>query len=75
MNQCVMCKGPLEDRRVEHVHQWKGQLYLLKNVPAQVCVQCGETYFGPGALEQMDRIVEDRPEPEGQISVPVYSLR
>lgn len=75
MNQCPFCGGAVEDQRVEHVHRWQGRLYLLRNVPAEVCTQCGEVFFGPSALRQMDEVVVDRQRPEGEISVPIYSLR
>jgi YgiT-type zinc finger domain-containing protein len=59
---------------IRHVHQWEEHIFLFKNVPAEVCTQCGETYFGPDALEQMDKIVANQPEPEETTQVPVYSL-
>lgn len=47
----------------------------MRNVPADVCVQCGETFFGPEALKAMDAVVADNErEPDGRIVVPVYSL-
>ena len=33
MTTCPFCKGPIEQRRVEHVHRWDGELYILRNVP------------------------------------------
>ena len=74
MTRCPFCKGRIEQRRIEHVHRWKGELYLLKNVPAEVCTQCGEVFFGPDALKAMDRVVDKKARPEGHRSVPVFSL-
>lgn len=74
MDSCYFCKGKVERRMIRHVHQWKESIFLFKSVPAEVCTQCGETYFGPEALEQMDRIVMTQPEPEETTQVPVYSL-
>ena len=49
-------------------------MYILRNVPAEVCTQCGEVFFGPDALKSMDDVVTKNSEPEGHRSVPVFSL-
>jgi len=74
MKQCPFCKGALQEQRIEHVHRWNGRLYVLRNVPAEVCGQCGETFFAPQTLQAMDDAVTRHREPEEHISVPVYSL-
>ncbi|MDP3063926.1 MAG: type II toxin-antitoxin system MqsA family antitoxin [Chloroflexota bacterium] len=74
MEQCPFCKGLVKERRIEHVHRWKGRLYVLRNVPAEVCTQCGEVFFAPAVLKAMDAIVAGRVEPAERLSVPVYSL-
>ena len=56
------------------MHPWRDKVFIFKNVAAEVCTQCGETYFGPEVLEQMDKVVARPPEPEEVASVPVYSL-
>ncbi len=74
MEECIFCHGKTEERRIEHVRQWQGQLYLFRNVPAEVCTQCGEVFFGPEALKAMDKVVLGKAEAEEHVSVPVYSL-
>ena len=59
---------------IRHVYQWGEKIFIFKNVPAEVCSQCGETYFGLEALEKMDQVVISVPEPEEVTQVPVYSL-
>ncbi len=74
MEECFFCKGNVEERRIEHVHKWEGQLYLFRNVPAEVCSQCGEVFFGPEALKAMDAVVLGKAKSKEHVSVPVYSL-
>lgn len=75
MTTCPFCKAPVEERLVEHVHRWGGELRILRNVPVDVCVRCGETFFGPEALKALDAVVADNGrEPDERIAVPVYSL-
>jgi len=74
MDRCYFCKGRVERKVIRHVHQWGERVFIFKNVPAEVCIQCGETYLGPEALEKMDRVVAGSLEPEEVTQVPVYSL-
>ena len=74
MDQCYFCKGKVESKEIRHVHQWGDRVFIFKNVPADVCTQCGERYFGPEALAQMDQIVTGETEPEDIAHIPVYTL-
>lgn len=75
MRNCPFCGAPIEERLVEHVHRQEGELRILRNVPAEVCVQCGETFLGAEALKAMDAIDADKREPDEYLAVPVYSIR
>ena len=74
MKQCPFCKGRIESQRIEHIHRWKGGLYILRNVPVEVCNQCSEVFFAPEELLAMDEIVNSEVEPKEHISIPVYTL-
>ena len=74
MTKCYFCGGKVEGKTIRHTHQWGEKVFIFKNVPAEVCRQCGEIYFGPEALERMDEVVASSPEPEEIAQVPVYSL-
>lgn len=69
-----LCSGKVEAKTIRHVHQWEEKIFIFKNVPAEVCTQCGEIYFGPEALEKMDPTVSDAVEPKEISQVSVYSL-
>jgi YgiT-type zinc finger domain-containing protein len=55
MSECRICKGQLEERRVTRVQEYKGNWYIIENLPALVCRQCGETYYTPQAH---DRVID-----------------
>jgi YgiT-type zinc finger domain-containing protein len=74
MKTCFYCKGPLRKRRIEHMHEWGGERYLIRNVSAEVCVQCGEVYLAPQTLKQIDALVGHK-KPDGHASVAVYDLK
>ena len=74
MRQCPFCKGSIGQQRIEHVHRWKGKLHVLRNVPAEVCTQCGGVLLAPDVLKDMDEIAAMRRKPDQHIRVPVFSL-
>lgn len=41
---CIMCKGKLIEGIVNHIVDIKGHI-IIKNVPANICTQCGEYYI------------------------------
>ncbi len=74
MDRCCFCKGREQRKVIRRVRQWGEKVFIFKHVPAEVCTRCGETYFGPEALEKMDKVVVGLPEPEEVTQMPVYSL-
>ena len=74
MKECPFCKGHITLQRIEHVHRWQGKFYILRNVPAEVCTQCGEVFFAPKELGAMDDIVMRGTKPQEHLSIPVYTL-
>jgi YgiT-type zinc finger domain-containing protein len=74
MKVCYFCKGKVVRKKIRHVHHWGQQIFLFEDVPAEVCQQCGETYFSPSTLQAMDRVVLSRVKSKKRVSVPVFSL-
>lgn len=42
---CVICKGKLLEGKVNHIVDINGHIIIVKNVPANICTQCGEYYI------------------------------
>ena len=74
MKTCYFCKGPLRVRRIEHMHEWGGERFLIRNVAAEVCSQCGEVFLAPRTLKEIDRVVS-RGRPSTHVSVAVFDLK
>jgi len=74
MKTCFFCKGPLRVRRIEHMHEWGGQRFLIQNVRAEVCGQCGEVFLPPATLKAIDRVVSEG-RPKKHVSVAVFDLK
>lgn len=74
MTTCYFCKGKVAPKRIQHIHRWGKQVFILENVPAEVCQQCGEIYFAPDVLAGMDKIATSNTRPKTTLAVPVYSF-
>ena len=74
MTRCLFCRGPVQPGVVQHVHEWGERVVIFKYVPAEVCQQCGEAYFSPDVLKQMDKLAQRNDKAVAKVTVPVYSL-
>ena len=63
MSECRICKGQLEERLVTRVQEFKGNWYIIENLPALVCRQCGETYYTPQAHDRVIDLITGGAEP------------
>jgi YgiT-type zinc finger domain-containing protein len=55
---CDFCQGQTKARRVRKHHRHNGRLYVVENVPAEVCQECGERYFHATTLDAIDHLLD-----------------
>ncbi|MDQ7827221.1 MAG: type II toxin-antitoxin system MqsA family antitoxin [Candidatus Eremiobacteraeota bacterium] len=76
MKKCYFCKGRLEEKRIEFDGRWGQKRVILKDVPAEVCMQCGEQYFSPEVSRTMEELAKMESVPdEVIIEVPVRQYK
>ena len=73
MMRCEFCTGETLRRRVKKHHWHKGRLYIIEQVGAEVCRECGERYFHAGTLDALDALVEGQHEVKEVLSVEVLN--
>lgn len=77
MSNCYFCKGKTELRNVNVDFRWKDKLFVVKNVPVEVCNQCGEKYYSAEISKKLDDFVKKQSEskirPQNTIQVPVFN--
>jgi YgiT-type zinc finger domain-containing protein len=75
---CTYCGGEVTEKKIDYDYRRQTRLIVFSNVPAGVCRQCGEKYFKPDALKQMDEIYHDifdrKKKPQRTLTVPAVSL-
>lgn len=55
---CFFCKGDLEDKYTNFVSDFDNCIVIVKNVPSQVCKQCGEVSYTFEVAQQIEKIVD-----------------
>ena len=71
---CEFCGGKTTKKKVRKQHWLHGRLYLIENVEAEVCRECGERYFHAKTLDTIDRLLESDHPVKDKIQVEVVNL-
>lgn len=75
MSMCPRCKsGTLEPRTIRYVQEYAGNLYIVENVPACVCMQCDEVILSEPVAEKIQQLIWSGAAPERTEQVPVYQV-
>ncbi len=45
------------NRMVNYIIELEGELFVIENVPARVCVETGERFFSPPTVEKIQQTV------------------
>lgn len=70
---CEFCKGQTAKKRVRKQHWLKGRLYIVENVEAEVCEECGERYFHATTLDRIDQLISGEHEVKEMLAVEVLT--
>jgi YgiT-type zinc finger domain-containing protein len=69
---CELCKGQLADKMITYA-RWDHSPFIVENVPAKVCMQCGGELLTPPILDAIKKIISEK-KPRKHQSVPVFDL-
>lgn len=75
MSECFFCKGKTKIKKVDVDFRWGDKLFVVKNVPVEVCSQCGERYYSEEVSKKLDNLVKKQTsqKPQNIIEVPVFN--
>lgn len=71
--KCEFCESETTGKKVKKQHWLRGKLYIVQNVEAEVCRECGERYFHATALDKIDMLVSEDHSVKEVISAEVVS--
>ena len=55
--KCIHCQGKMKEGAAPFHIDRKGYHLVLDAVPAWVCTQCGEAYFGESEVEAIQKVI------------------
>jgi YgiT-type zinc finger domain-containing protein len=73
-NSCEYCGYDMVERKVKRFHWCCKRLYLIENVPAQVCKMCGGRFYHAQVLDEIDLLLASDHEVMERIEVEVVVL-
>jgi YgiT-type zinc finger domain-containing protein len=71
---CEVCTGETAIKKVKRQHWLQGRLYIVEDVDAEVCKECGERYFHATTLDAIDRYLLADHVVKTNLNVEVVSL-
>ncbi len=72
MSSCFYCKGKLEHKLINHIVDLGDTIIIVKDVPAEVCTQCGEASFSDAVARKLEEIVNNMRNQHLEIAVSHY---
>ena len=72
---CEFCGGETAKRKVRKIHWFMRKLYIVDDVEAEVCLECGERYYHATILDTIDQLLASgQPMIKEELQVPVIGM-
>jgi len=71
---CEFCNGETRVKNVRRQHWLRKKLYIVENVSAEVCIECGERYFHAKTLDSIDNFLSQKHPVKAHINVEIVNL-
>jgi YgiT-type zinc finger domain-containing protein len=71
---CEFCGGQTSKKKVKRQHWLNKKLYIIENVEAEVCSECGERYFHAKVLDGIDSLLASTHKVKEKLEVEVVRL-
>ena len=77
--RCYICgHNDFDERRLEYVYRRHGNYLIVRDVPCEVCLHCGERYYAGATLLKIEHrfkaIYEQAARPQQAVQVPVEAF-
>ena len=57
--KCLYCKGNLEENQTNYIADLGDSIIVVRNVPTQVCKQCGEKSYSYEVSNRLQTIIKE----------------
>lgn len=70
---CILCKSNMIKENINHIVDFKGNIIIIKDVPANVCKQCGEYFIENDVAMKLEKAIEEVKKNKAEIFVVNFS--
>ena len=70
-NHCSICGGKVEKKIITYTQTIGNEIFVVTDVPAEVCVQCGEVYLSSDTVDALEKAAKSK-KATRTLQVPVY---
>lgn len=70
-NICVFCGGDIKENTVTLIKEYQGKMFIIENVPAGVCAQCGEREYSAVVASKLEMFLKKPKAIKKKVLVPV----
>ena len=70
--KCIFCGGKTVQQDVTFFYEHDDEYLFIQNVPAEVCLQCGEKTYSPEVTDDIINLVKQKMKAKRTIEVPVF---
>ncbi len=74
LNKCAICGGELKKDTTTLTFDRENKVIVIRNVPALVCSNCGESYFDAETTRKLEKIKEEAQHSGVEFSVIRYEM-
>lgn len=75
INNCHVCgSSEIKKQFVKETFEVDGKLVMVEDIPAQVCLRCGEVTFSSEVAESLRLIINGNKQPKRSIQVDVFAF-
>ncbi|MSQ28418.1 MAG: DUF4258 domain-containing protein [Dehalococcoidia bacterium] len=57
-DRCSVCGARLKAQHISYTQELDGQVFIVREAPADVYPKCGEQYLAPGAVDAIQELIE-----------------
>lgn len=71
--KCLMCKGDLRNQTSNFIADLGDCIIIVKDVPSQVCSQCGEVSYSHEVAVRLEKIVDSMRTSAMEVAIVQYN--
>jgi YgiT-type zinc finger domain-containing protein len=70
--KCILCKANLTKGNVKHIVDLGEGIIIIKNVPANICEQCGEYYLDTKTALELETMIDEIKKNKAEVFIVNY---